>query len=53
MKQRKYNVIDKKTGNLVFTYIVYDKKVDTELLKQFRKLKQVNITEVKECEEKI
>lgn len=53
MKQRKYNVIARKTGELIFTYIVYNKKVDQEILKQFKKMKNVNISEVKECEEKI
>lgn len=53
MKKRKYNVIARKTGELLLTYIVYSKKVDDLLLKQFKRMKDVNISEVKECEEKI
>lgn len=53
MKQRKYNVSSRKTGELLLTYIVYNKRTDELLLKQFKKMRDVNVSEVKQCEEKI
>ncbi len=48
MKKRIYNLIHKKTGTLVLTYIVYDKRTDEMLLQKFRSMKDLNISEVKE-----
>lgn len=45
--KKTYNVAEKKTGNLLLTFIVYDKKVEKVYLKQFSKMKQVNLIEVK------
>lgn len=42
-----FDVTEKKTGNLLLTFIIYDKKVESTFLKQFRKMKQVNLIEVK------
>ncbi len=46
---KKYNICEKQKGNLIITFIVYDKKVEKLLLKQINKLKRrVNIIEVKD-----
>lgn len=42
----KYNVYEKKTGNLLLTFIVYDKKMVKPFLMQFKKIPQVNVSEV-------
>ncbi len=44
---KKYNVIDKKTGNLLLSFITYDKKLEKLFLLQFKKIKQVNVCEAK------
>ena len=45
---KKYNVIEKKTGNLLLTFITYNQKVEKSMLFQFKKLRrQVDIVEVK------
>lgn len=48
-----YNVIDKKSGALLLSFITYDKYLEKKLISQFNKIKQVNICEVKPCEKKI
>lgn len=44
---KKYNVIDKKTGNLLLSFITYDKKIENLFLTQFKKIRQVNVCEAK------
>lgn len=45
---KKYNVILKKNGQLVLSFITYDKKIAEKLLKQLKKAKRVlDIVEVK------
>lgn len=44
---KKYNVSDKK-GNVLLTFITYDKKIEKVIVKQFQKIKQVNVYEVKQ-----
>lgn len=44
---KKYNVYEKKTGILLLTFIVYDKKMLKPFLLQFKRIPQVNISEVK------
>lgn len=44
---KKYNVCLKKNGQLVLSFITYDKKIEKGLLKQFKKLKsKLNVSEV-------
>lgn len=43
---KKYNVYEKKTGNLLISLIIYDKRMVKPLILQFKKLPQVNISEV-------
>lgn len=50
---KKYNIIERKTGHLLITIIIYEKKLVKPLLFQFKKQKNINVIEVKECEEKI
>lgn len=50
---KKYNIIEKKTGNLLISFIVYNKKIENTMLKHINKLKKVvNICEVEKYEEK-
>lgn len=42
----KYNIAYKKTGNLLLTIVIYDKKMVNCFLKQFRKMKNINVIEV-------
>lgn len=45
---KKYNVINKKNGQLLLSFITYDKKIGDEMLKQFKKLKRIlDIVEAK------
>lgn len=45
---KKYNLSDKRNGNLVLSLIFYDKKVEKKMLKQLQKFKcYLNINEVK------
>lgn len=46
---KKYNLSNKKNGNLVLSLIIYDKKLEKKLLRQLNKFKcYLNINEVKE-----
>lgn len=45
---KKYNLSDKRNGNLVLSLIFYDKKIEKKMLKQLQKFKcYLNINEVK------
>ncbi len=49
LKMKKiFDVTEKRSGKLLFSFTVYDKKIESLLLKQFRKMKQVNLIEVKD-----
>lgn len=37
----KYKVLNKKNGQLLLSFICYDKKVEKQFVKQFMKLKKV------------
>lgn len=50
---KKYNIIERKTGHLLITITIYEKKLVKPLLFQFKKQKQINVVEVEQCEEKI
>lgn len=41
-----YKILHRKTGDLIMTYTVYDKKVDKMFWLQFKKIKDVNIVVV-------
>ncbi len=47
---KKFNVMDRNNGNLLITVACYDKKVYKLLMAQFKKVRGVNISEVKENE---
>lgn len=42
----KYNVYVRKTNNLLVTFKFYDKKLENVFLKQFRKIKDVDVVQV-------
>ncbi len=45
---KKYNLSDKRNGNLVLSLVFYDKKIEKKMLKQLQKFKcYLNINEVK------
>lgn len=45
---KKYNLSDKRNGNLVLSLVFYDKKIEKKILKQLQKFKcYLNINEVK------
>lgn len=47
---KKYNVLEKKTGNLMLSVITYDRKTERKVLSTFNKLKKyVNVVEVKDA----
>lgn len=49
-----FNVIEKKSGQLVLSFITYDKRIEDNLLKQVKKIKRkFDVVEVKQCEKKI
>ncbi|MCI8394146.1 MAG: hypothetical protein HFH86_01515 [Bacilli bacterium] len=45
---RIFNVLDRKSGNVLISVACYDLKVYKMMMKQFKKMRNVNVSEVKE-----
>lgn len=45
---RKFNILDRRTGNLLFQLVFYEEKLIKPMLFKFKQIKEINISEVEE-----